>query len=181
MASTAPTRPELIDRFAEWASKAGATVERVADGEPAKAAVLALADRIGATRVTATPEGARFAPPGALVGGSAAQVADADLAVSVAHLAVAETGSVLLGSNATEDRLAGMLAHTHALIVPGGRLVRTLDDAAGEIRRLTAPGEGQLRYVSFVTGPSRTADIERVLTIGVQGPRAVHVILIEGD
>jgi L-lactate dehydrogenase complex protein LldG len=141
--------------------------------------VQSLAARINATRVTATPDGARFAPPGALVGGSAAQVADCDLGVSVARLAVAETGSVLLASHAVEDRLVGMLARTHAIVVPAGSIVASLDEAAQALRRLTTPGEGQLRYIGFVTGPSRTADIERVLTIGVQGPRAVHVVVIE--
>jgi len=143
--------------------------------------VSSLAERIGAQRITATPKAARFVPPGALVGGSASQVADADLGLSLALLAVAETGSVLLGSNRTEDRLVGILALNHVVIVPAARLVRSLDDAAAELRGLTARGDHQLRYVQFVTGPSRTADIERVLTVGVQGPQAMHLIVIETE
>ena len=138
-------------------------------------------ERIGARRITATATAARFAPPGALVGGSVSQVADAELGISFALLAVAETGSVLLGSNSAEDRLVGILALNHAVIVPAARLLRSLDDAAADLRQLTARGKQQLRYVQFVTGPSRTADIERVLTIGVQGPQSLHVVLLEEE
>lgn len=169
----------LVDRFREWAEKAGATVEVVPDEASAANAVQRLAARV--SWVASTNSAKRFAPEGALVGASAIQVADADLGVSVGLLAVAETGSVLLGSNAIEDRLVAMLTKTHVIVVDGRNLVGSLDDASPILRRLTAPGPLQLRYVGFITGPSRTADIERVLTIGVQGPRAVHVVVIARD
>jgi L-lactate dehydrogenase complex protein LldG len=107
-------------------------------------------------------------------------VADADLGVSTALLGVAETGSLLMGSNAQEDRLVGMLSRTHVVLLDGKTIVPSLNDAASAFRRLTSPGPEQLRYVGFVSGPSRTADIERVLTIGVQGPKALHIVVIEG-
>jgi len=166
----------LVERFREWAGKAGASVELAPDESAAAQAIERIA--AGASRVVATGAARGFAPERSLVGGSAAQVADADLGISVALLAVAETGSVLLGSNAIEDRLVAMLTRTHAVVVDGRNLVASLDDASPTLRRLTAPGARQLRYVGFITGPSRTADIERVLTIGVQGPRALHVIVI---
>ena len=172
---------ERSERFRRWATQSGATVEVVPDAASAADRVAALRERLRATRVTATGEGAQFAPPGALVGGTVAEVADADLGVSVAGLAVAETGSVLLGSNAAEDRLVGMLAHTHVVVVPAGALVGSLDEAAAALRALVEPGPAQRRHLGFVTGPSRTADIERVLTIGVQGPRALHLVVIEAD
>lgn len=169
----------LADRFRRWAEQAGATVEIVPDEAAATSAVHSLAQMIGASRLAATAEAARFAPPNALVGGSTSQIADADLGVSLARLAVVETGSVLLGSNALEDRLVAMLTRTHAVVVRAQTLVASLDDAAQDLRRLTAPGADQLRYVGLITGPSRTADIERVLTIGVQGPRALHLIVVD--
>ncbi len=172
---------DLAEQFSQWAQRAGATVERVPDAEAVKQAITALAERLAAKRITATPDAARFGPTGTLTGGPVADVADADLGLSVALLAVAETGSVLLGSNRAEDRLVGILALNHVVIVPAARLVRSLDDAASELRRLTARGNHQLRYVQFVTGPSRTADIERVLTIGVQGPQAMHLVVIATD
>ena len=175
-----PGSPELVDRFRRWAVQSGATVEVVPDAASAAASIGRLGERLGARRVTATREGARFAPD-ALVGGTVAQVADADLGVSVARLAVAETGSVLLGSNVSEDRLVGMLAHTHAVVVPAGVLWGSLDEAAPLLRAMVAPGPAQLRHLGFTTGPSRTADIERVLTIGVQGPRALHLVVVEAE
>jgi L-lactate dehydrogenase complex protein LldG len=170
----------LTERFRQRASQAGATVEIVPDPTAAITAVEAMARRLEAVRVTSTPDGARFAPAGALVGGSVMEVADAELGVSVGCLAVAETGSVLLGSNDPQARMVGMLARTHVVVVTADALVPSLDEAATTIRSLARPGPDQLRYLGFVTGPSRTADIERVLTIGVQGPRALHVVLIEG-
>ena len=169
----------LTSRFRRSAERAGATVETVPDEDAALAAVRRLAT--GASRVVATNAGRRFASDGALVGRSAAEVADADLGVSVASLAIAETGSLLLGSNAIEDRMVAMLSRTHVIVVDGRNLVASLDDASPILRRLTAPGPLQLRYVGFITGPSRTADIERVLTIGVQGPRALRVIVISHE
>jgi L-lactate utilization protein LutC len=170
---------DLLQRLIAGAERAGATAEVVADEQAAIAAVALLADRLRAARITATPDAERFAPPGSIVGGAVAAVADADLGVSTALLGVAETGSVLLGSNVAEHRLVGMLARTHAVVVQAAAIVPSLDDAAVELRRLTAPGQHQLRHCSLVSGPSRTADIERVLTVGVQGPRALHLILVE--
>jgi L-lactate dehydrogenase complex protein LldG len=181
MQAKPPGASALTERFRQRATQAGATVETVPDGAAAVAAVGEMARRLEAGRVTSTPEGAPFAPTGAVVGGAVAEVADAELGVSVARLAVAETGSVLLGSNDPQARMVGMLARTHVVVVNASALVPSLDEAATAVRALARPGPDQLRYMGFVTGPSRTADIERVLTIGVQGPRALHVVLIEGD
>jgi L-lactate dehydrogenase complex protein LldG len=58
--------------------------------------------------------------------------------------------------------------------------VPMLDDAALILQQLSRAGSDQRHYISFVTGPSRTADIERTLTIGVQGPKTLCVIIV-GD
>src|SRR4029077_2335625 len=113
----------LTERFRQRASQAGANVESVPDAAAAINAVGAIARPLEAARVTSTPEGAEFAPPGALVGGSLADVADAELGVSVGRLAVAETGSVLLGSNDPHARMVGMLARSHVLVVNAAALV----------------------------------------------------------
>jgi len=99
----------------------------------------------------------------------------------VAQLAVAETGSVLLGSNETADRLPAKFSLTHLVIVHADRIAGTLDDAAPALRALATAGPRQLRAMSFVTGPSRSADIERVITVGVQGPSAMHIVVIDGE
>jgi len=110
--------------------------------------------------------------------GSPASVADAPAGLSVAELAVAETGSVLLAENALEARVVGMLTLTHFVLVSTATLFPMLDDASKLLSELTKSGPDQRHYISLVTGPSRTADIERTLTIGVQGPKALCVILV---
>lgn len=174
-----PQTADVMQRFKHNAELAGATAEVVAGESAAVAAIAALVDRLQAARVTATSRASRLAPARSLVGGTVRAVADAELGVSTALAAVAETGSVLLGSNVTEDRLVGMLAQTHVVVIETSSIVASLDDMAEELRRLSRPGPNQLRYCTLITGPSRTADIERVLTVGVQGPRTLHLILVE--
>jgi L-lactate dehydrogenase complex protein LldG len=102
---------------------------------------------------------------------------DAPLGASLARLAIAETGSTLLAEPTLEDRAVGLLTLAQVIICPTRLLVATLDDAALELRRIAlAPGAS---FATLVTGPSRTADIERVLTVGVQGPGKVRVIFID--
>ena len=113
--------------------------------------------------------------------GSPAGVADAPAGLSGAELAIAETGSVLLAENSLEARVVSMLTLTHFVLVSESKLVPTLDDAAPVLQDLTCTGSDQRHYVSFVTGPSRTADIERTLTIGVQGPKALCVIIVADE
>jgi L-lactate dehydrogenase complex protein LldG len=88
--------------------------------------------------------------------------------------AVAETGSVAVAL-ARIERGEALLAERLWLLVPGGELVPTLDDALSRIDGLVRDGRP---YVTLMTGPSRTADIERALTVGVHGPRELHVVIV---
>lgn len=102
---------------------------------------------------------------------------DAPLGASLARRAVAETGSTLLAEPTLEDRAVGLLTLAQVILCPTRSLVASLDDVADELRRLAlAPGAS---LSTLVTGPSRTADIERVLTVGVQGPGKVSVIFVD--
>ena len=87
--------------------------------------------------------------------------------------AVAETGSVAVALPRAE-RGEALLSERLWLLVPGGELVATLDEAVERIDTLVRDGRP---YVTLMTGPSRTADIERALTVGVHGPRELHVVL----
>jgi L-lactate dehydrogenase complex protein LldG len=110
--------------------------------------------------------------------GDAANVADAPAGLSNAELAIAETGSVLIAENALAARAVSMLTLTHFVLVCAQDLVPMLDDAAVRLQQLTQAGPDQRHHISLVTGPSRTADIERTLTIGVQGPKTLCVIMV---
>jgi len=113
--------------------------------------------------------------------GRPADVADAPAGLSGAELGVAETGSVLLADNALETRIVSMLTLTHFVLVSLEALVPMLDEVGTYLQQLTQVGPEQRRYISLVTGPSRTADIERTLTIGVQGPKALCVLVVKGQ
>ena len=87
---------------------------------------------------------------------------------------VAETGSVLLADDSLAPRLLGMLVDVCIIVLPRESILGDLDEAGVLISEMDRRGH---RYLSLVTGPSRTADIERVLTIGMQGPKALHVVV----
>ena len=88
--------------------------------------------------------------------------------------AVAETGSVAVAWP-REERGQALLADRLWLLVPAGEIVATLDEALARIEALVRAGRP---YVTLMTGPSRTADIERALTVGVHGPGELHVVLV---
>ena len=85
---------------------------------------------------------------------------------------MAETGSVVLSEEALDDRIASLLPETHLVFLPCERIVPTLDEAADFLRRADGP------YHSFLTGPSRTGDIECSPTIGVHGAKELWIALI---
>jgi len=89
---------------------------------------------------------------------------------------IAETGSLVLDSSSEDLRLATMLSETHIAVLPLSRLRATAFDLEEELNRLA---QSPPRYLSFITGASRTADIERVLTLGVHGPLELHLLLLK--
>ena len=95
---------------------------------------------------------------------------------AIALFAVAETGSVAVALP-REERGRCLLAERLWLLVSTTDLVPTLDVALERIEALVRTGTP---YVTLMTGPSRTADIERALTVGVHGPRELHVVLVDG-
>jgi L-lactate dehydrogenase complex protein LldG len=96
--------------------------------------------------------------------------------IVLAIAGVAETGSLVLADDALAPRLLSMLADVCVALVHASAILPSLDEAGALLAELESTGH---RYVSMVTGPSRTADIERVLTIGVQGPKTLHVIMLK--
>jgi L-lactate dehydrogenase complex protein LldG len=101
-----------------------------------------------------------------------------DIGIVLAMSGVAETGSFLSVEETLTARLLGMLSDTVHALLPASNIVPTLDDMGRTLSQLGSEGT---RYVSLITGPSRTADIERVLTIGVQGPKVLHIIVVDED
>ena len=101
-----------------------------------------------------------------------------DVGITTAQLAIAETGTLVLESDCERHRLVSLVPPVHIAILDARSLVQSLGEALSYLQ-----GEGisgLSRAVTFITGPSRTADIELTLTIGVHGPKDLYVILDEG-
>ena len=106
---------------------------------------------------------------------------EAQMGISGANIAIAETGTLVIVSNEGNARLVTTLPPIHVAIVGYEKLVPGMDEAAAILKVLARSGTGQkmTAYVSFITGPSRTTDIEKTLTLGVHGPSEVHIIFVD--
>jgi len=99
------------------------------------------------------------------------EVAECDLGVTGVDAALPETGTLLLRSSPEKPRVVSLLPRVHLAILRPGALRPDLHQAFAEV---TEDG-----YVVLVTGPSRTADIELTLTLGVHGPKSLYVWLLD--
>ncbi len=106
---------------------------------------------------------------------------DATVGISGANMAIAETGTIVLVTNEGNADLTTTLPPVHIALFGMDKLVATLEDAVSMLRMLPRSGTGQVMtsYVNWITGPSRSADIEQSLTIGVHGPREVHCVILD--
>ncbi|MFZ1983038.1 MAG: lactate utilization protein, partial [Desulfatitalea sp.] len=103
-------------------------------------------------------------------------LAGIDIGVTLADYGIAETGTLVIDSSSEAVRLATMISEIHVAILP---ISRIRNNAYELERELTAYMHTPSNYLAFITGASRTADIERVLAIGVHGPLALHILLWE--
>ena len=94
-------------------------------------------------------------------------LAECDLGVTSVDAALPETGSLLLRSSPERLRMVSLLPRVHLAILNPSELRADVGPALAQVA-----GDG---YWVFVTGPSRTSDIELTLTIGVHGPKSLHV------
>ena len=101
------------------------------------------------------------------------RAAQARVGISEMAFAVADTGSLVQDQAAPEQRLASSLTGIHIALVPSANIVSDKTALFTRINPKTS------RYIAFITGPSRTADIERVLTIGVHGPERLIILFVD--
>jgi len=97
-------------------------------------------------------------------------------AIVEADFAIAETGTVVIESRDENIRRATSLCDTLSVVVDVSKIVSKLEDIANFLRDMTLDQEN---YVSFITGASRTADIEMSLTMGVHGPGEMIVYVLK--
>jgi L-lactate dehydrogenase complex protein LldG len=99
-----------------------------------------------------------------------------DAGVTACEALVAQTGSILVSSATCGGRALSVLPHVHVVVATADQVVPTLADAlhlARERHGGTSPS-----MLSFITGPSRTGDIERILVLGAHGPKELVILLV---
>lgn len=99
-----------------------------------------------------------------------------DIGITLGEFGVGETGSICVDNYAYEARIASMLPLINIIFMPKNYIVNNMQDAFDVLAKVFWKG-----YSGFVTGSSRTSDIERVLTLGVHGPSRVILFAIEDD
>jgi L-lactate dehydrogenase complex protein LldG len=190
--------PRLMDQLATVAELQGWKVHRAEDPEDAMAAVLAVADSVGARTAVRTGQDVFDEVPldaGAMNWGLAVftathdegldrqavrdRIIEAEIGITGADYAVAETGSVVVVPRQGLGRLVSLVPPVHVAVVRPQDVVETLDDVF-LLRRLEYHRNGgeMGSYLNFITGPSRTADIEQTLVVGVHGPKEAHMVLL---
>ena len=189
---------ELLDRLAATAQLRGWQVHRAASAAEAVGHITAVAQALGVRRVVRSDhEVLHTLPVQAALEGMGLKVtaivqdqdhprealrremAEAGLGITGADYAVAETGSVVVLPRRGLSRLVSLVPPVHLAVVRPQEVVATLDDVF-LLRRLEyyRNGGDMGSYLNFITGPSRTADIEQTLVVGVHGPREVHLVLL---
>ncbi len=171
---------EQIEQFAAMATDVAATVARVGTLDDV---VDEVADYLAGlnlpTAVKVAPDRALAAIPWSkrptlevMVGGAS----DADLtAVTGAVVGIAETGTLMLASGPDAPTGLNFLPENHIVVLRADQVTGVYEDGWDRVRR----GGAIPRTVNFITGPSRTGDIEQTIQLGAHGPRRLHIILVE--
>jgi L-lactate dehydrogenase complex protein LldG len=183
-AGDAPVAPEgdRVALFAKMFTAAGGFLLR----GPAEAALADLGEMLRADGVSALffPEDDAAAreiaealvPFGPFRLTTGAEVREGNPAITAgfrsAEAAIAETGTIVETSAGGKTLLPGLIADVHVSIVPTASVVARMEEA------LAAFTAGPPRNVSFLTGPSKTADIEQTLTVGAHGPKKAIALLL---
>jgi len=108
--------------------------------------------------------------------GMRGHLAGIDIGFTVADYGIGETGTLVVNSSSEELRLATMVSEIHVAVIPKSRIRATAEDMYAELKGFMSQ---KPNYLAFVTGASRTADIERVLALGVHGPLELHILILE--
>ena len=157
-----PTRAAALDFLAGFLNQ-----EQSADAQNATALV-------AASMGLADAERERLAAcPGVHFDVTRERAAQAKIGISQMDWALADTGTLVHDATAAEERLVSTLPSIHIALVPSSGLHPDLPSLLAQV------DPRRSRYLAFITGPSRTADIERVLTIGVHGPKRLVALFVD--
>ena len=192
--------PEALDLFRREFDRVGGVFHRAADLAEVPRVILEVAREEGATAVVTWDPAALGVDlrPGLVAEGLAVAVAASDpadetarrrhreesaraqIGVTGADLVLAETGTLILLSGRGRPRSTSLLPDTHVAVFDRSRLVESLAQVGILLEALHVDPARSMSgaMINFITGPSRTADIELTLTRGVHGPKHVHAIFV---
>lgn len=191
------TVSELIARFTEEASAVRAQVYLVSDKLQLVARIGEICRSVGATEVALSDSGfiaemnlpeqlaaqglSLFAPHAAAIDHEqmVTRLANCGVGLTAADYAIAETGTIVLSSDEPNGLLVSLLPPVHIALVRRSQIAASLDDVIGKIGTERVGRQDASRSVTLITGPSRTSDVELVLSIGVHGPKELHVIILD--
>ncbi|MBI2312354.1 MAG: lactate utilization protein C [Betaproteobacteria bacterium] len=170
---------ELVPQFRRMAAAMSSTVDDVAAlGDVPGAVAMYLKGQSLPLEAVCWPQLANldWAAAGIRIHTGRAQGADM-VGVTGAFCAIAETGTLLALSGEDTPASASLVPETHIAVVPVSRIVRGMEDAFALVR---AERGQPPRAMNFISGPSRTGDIELNITLGAHGPFRVHILLVQG-
>ena len=167
----------LVTRFRERALNLASSVDEVASiGEMPKAVARYLREQNLPLQAVCWPEFARleWTAQGMTVDVRPAKGNDL-VGITGAFCAIAETGTLVMLSGKDSPSATSLLPETHIAVVRSTRIVKGMEEAWVLLRseHSTMP-----RAVNFISGPSRTADIEQTIVLGAHGPYRVHIVLV---
>lgn len=114
--------------------------------------------------------------PGVEIAPNTSEIFKFDVGITTAQAGIAETGTLVLDSASERHRLVSLVPPVHIAIIDSSSIFQTLGEALAFIHH-----DGDISpAVTFITGPSRTADIELTLAIGVHGPQELFIIVNQG-
>ena len=170
---------DLVARFAEKVELVASTFASVDGTDGVSKAVSGYLDEHGLPKdivVTTDPLLARVRWSNELAVARRAAEPEDRVSVTGAFAGVAETGTLVFVSDRATPTTLNFLPETHVAILARDRLVAHLEDVWALLRAERAQPP---RTVNFITGPSRTGDIELQLELGAHGPRRLHVLLVD--
>jgi L-lactate dehydrogenase complex protein LldG len=169
--------PDRIARFGERAKRLASTVVSIDEQGGVAPEVARYLDGQGLEKkLVCWPELQSLDWAGVGISTEARAARPDDLVgVTGAFAAIAETGTLMFVSGVATPPATSLMPETHIAVVQASRIVDTMEEAFACLR-----GERDVmpRAVNFVSGPSRTADVEQTVTLGAHGPYRVHIVIV---
>jgi len=185
---------ELVERFTQEATAVRAQVHRVDDNHQLIEKIVGICrDQIGEVAISGAELFRKTDLPGELTardfstfigeqadhGQMVARLANCGVGLTAADFAIAETGTIVLSSDEPNALLVSLLPPVHIAVVRSEQMIATIDEAIRKTGSEQMARANPTRSVTLITGPSRTSDVELVLSIGVHGPKELHVIILD--